>query len=136
MVKYREAPDGTRKCEGFFFEPVPKLEWTDSRTGKQMCKIRTKEHLTWHIERLAAKGATVITDSHKGYRICGTELLRPDITHLDCNHSLGFSAPGKKAIAAGVERVNSNITEGGGHATLCRLVRPCMGGQENWHRFR
>lgn len=127
LVKYREAPDGTRKCEGFFFEPVPKLEWTDSRTGKQMCKIRTKEHLTWHIERLAAKGATVITDSHKGYQICGTELLRPDITHLDCNHSLGFSAPGKKAIAAGVERVNSNITEGGGHATLYRLVRPWVG---------
>ena len=138
ILKYQENSDGSsRRCEGFFFEPIPKLEWVDSRTGLQKCKIRTSEHLSWHIERLAAKGATLITDSHKGYQVCGTEKCRPDIIHHDNNHSKGFAAPGKKSIEAGIAKVCNNMTEGGGHGTLYKLIRPCMVGEENreWLRY-
>ena len=128
ILKYQENSDGSsRRCEGFFFEPIPKLEWVDSRTGLQKCKIRTSEHLSWHIERLAAKGATLITDSHKGYQVCGTEKCRPDIIHHDNNHSKGFAAPGKKSIDAGIAKVCNNMTEGGGHGTLYKLIRPWLG---------
>ena len=128
ILKYQENSDGSsRRCEGFFFEPIPKLEWVDSRTGLQKCKIRTSEHLTWHIERLAAIGATLITDSHKGYQVCGTEKCRPGIIHRDNNHSQGFAAPGKKSIEAGIAKVCNNMTEGGGHGTLYKLIRPWLG---------
>ena len=93
-------------------EKIPVLETHDSN-GNPVRKCRTKEHCCWHIERLLAQDATLITDSAKCYGPIGNA-WRPDITALDCNHSQGFSTPGPKSLAQGYEegQVSSNLVEG------------------------
>ena len=51
---------------------------------------------------------------------------RPDVIHLDCNHSKGFSAPGPLSEARGETRVSSNAVEGA-HATLYKFIRQWLG---------
>ena len=51
------------KVVSYFFEEIP--------TGK-----RTWDQLTWHIRRLAARGATVVSDCHKSYQRLGKTIRR------------------------------------------------------------
>ena len=101
-----------RKCKWVFLEKIPVLETQDTN-GNLVRKCRTKEHCCWHIERLLARNATLITDSAKCYGPIGNA-WRPDITALDCNHSVGFAAPGPKSLQLGFEEgeVSSNLVEG------------------------
>ena len=68
---------------------------------------------------------TVYTDCAGGYKPLG-DYWRPDIRHLDSNHSKGFAVPGPKSIALGLTRVHNNWGEGG-HATLYNIMRPWLG---------
>ena len=68
-----------------------------------------------------------MSDCHKGYAAL-TQYWRPDVNHLDCNHSKGFAAPGPRSEAAGLDRVSSNAVEGA-HASLYKLIRPWLGGK-------
>ena len=101
-----------RKCKWVFLEKIPVLETQDTN-GNLVRKCRTKEHCCWHIERLLARNATLITDSAKCYGPIGNA-WRPDITALDCNHSVGFATPGPKSLQLGYEegQVSSNLVEG------------------------
>ena len=112
------------KIGSFFFEEIPKLEVTD-KNGNKKFQIKTTFNLCWHLERLVAKGGTVITDCAGGYKALG-DTIRPDIKHLDSNHSKGFAVPGPKSIAAGVKRCDSSAIEGT-HSTLYNIVRPWLG---------
>ena len=91
-----------------------------------VCRVRTKEHLCWHMNRLMAQGATVITDCHKSYGPLGND-IRPDLNKLDCDHSKGFSSPGPNSTAKGLTSVSTNAVEGGGHGTLYKMVRMWLG---------
>ena len=99
-----------RKTTAFFFEKI-KSHLVPS--GKK--KTRTKEHLSWHVERLAKWQGTVVTDCAKGY-LCLGDSVRGDIDHRDNKHSAGFNVPGAKSIAAGAETENSNLNCGGRRA--------------------
>lgn len=114
-----------RKTTGFFYERILPLAYT-TRNGEEKYKHRTKESLCWHIVRLAAWGGKVVTDCAKGYLPLG-DYWRPDIDHRDNNHSKGFNVCGPKSIAAGATNENSNLGEGGGHATLYKLLRGWLG---------
>lgn len=116
---------GPRKCVSFFFELIPKLAYEKNGTTK--FHIKTKEHLCWWLQRLLAWNATLITDSALAYRAMGEE-YRPDVTHLDCNHSVGFAAPGPKSQLLNLSNgaVCSNAVEGA-HSALFRLIRQWLG---------
>ena len=101
-----------QKIDSYFFEKIKKLEYTD-KNGDTKFKIRTKEALCWHIERLVAKGGQVTTDCALGYKQLGTDSCRPDIVHHDSNHSKGFAVPGPKSQALGLTRVDTSAIEGG-----------------------
>ena len=102
---------GPQKCVSFFFELIPKLAYEKNGTTK--FHIKTKEHLCWWLQRLLAWNTTLITDSALAYRAMGEE-YRPDVTHLDCNHSVGFAAPGPKSQLLNLSNgaVCSNAVEG------------------------
>ena len=124
MVNMDTSNPSGHKCKNFFFELIPKLAYT-SRDGTTKYKIRTKEHLCFWATRLLSRGGTLVTDCHKGYSAL-TKLWRPDVIHYDCNHSVGFGAPGPLSIRAGMTRVSSNAVEGA-HAALYKLLRRMLG---------
>ena len=49
-----------------FFERLPELV-TTNRNGDEIRRVRTKEHCCWHLQRLLARNAHLVTDSAKCY---------------------------------------------------------------------
>ena len=119
----------TWKVAAYFFKPMPKLA-TLTKSGLIRFKIKTKEHMTWQLVRLCGWGATLVTDSVKGYGSIDQGKfpgMRPDVNHEDSNHSKGFAHPGPKSIAKGITRKDTNIVEGGGHGASYKLGRGWVG---------
>lgn len=100
------------KCTDYVFE------WINDN-------IRDTPALTWHVERLVALNGTFVSDCHKGYSAIGVT-VRPDINHLDCNHSEGFGAPGPKSIARGITQITSNESEGA-HSLFFNMCKNITG---------
>ena len=123
----RAAPPTVQGLRWFFSfanvrqNVVAENKTTDYFTERILDNTRDTKALCWHVERLMAPGGTFVSDCHKGYAAIGVT-IRPDVRHLDCNHSEGFGAPGPKSIALGITEITSNAAEGG-HSRFLQIMK-------------